>query len=81
MEQLKPCPFCGGEAIFHQTSYGTTSPSYCKLTFTIRCTECGSTAANACGYIKINLNSSGEFNIMNDSRPSAILAWNRRAER
>jgi hypothetical protein len=80
MEKLKPCPFCGGKAIVHQKSYGTTSTNSCKLSFVIKCSECESTAAGACGDIAINLNDNGELNIWYDDRPCAVEAWNRRAK-
>lgn len=81
MTELKPCPFCGGEARIEQTAYGTTDHSSVRLQFAIRCKECGASAPNADGYIAINLSSNGEVNIWHDDRSKAIAAWNRRADK
>mgnify|MGYP003292029536 CR=1 FL=1 len=38
--ELKPCPFCGGKAVFREMSWGMS-------TFYIKCTKCGmQTASN-----------------------------------
>lgn len=79
MIELKPCPFCGGEADFIQTAYGTADNSSVRLQFAIRCKKCDASAPNACGYIAINLSSDGELNTWHDDRNPAIAAWNRRA--
>ena len=78
-EQLKRCPFCGSKAKIEQTAYGTMDNASCKLSFSVRCTECDATAPNANGYIAINLSSDGSLNIWHDDRLKAIDAWNRRA--
>lgn len=77
--ELKPCPFCGGEAIIEQTAYGTADLSSVRLSFAIRCKRCGASAPNACGYIAINLSNNGELNAWHDDRNPATAAWNRRA--
>ena len=79
MENLKPCPFCGGEAAIDQTGFGTTEHSSVRLDFSIRCKKCGASAPNASGYMAINLSSNGELNAWRDDRNRAIAAWNRRA--
>ena len=65
--ELKPCPFCGGEAEIERTTR-------CMITAEIRifCTKCGATVRNwektfwHVGYF--------------DTEEEAIEAWNRRAE-
>ena len=79
MQNLKPCPFCGGKANIEQTAYGTADLSSVRLQFAIRCKKCGASAPNAYGYITINLSSNGEFNVWHDDRNPATAAWNRRA--
>lgn len=78
MDKLKPCPFCGGQAMVNQTAYGTTDLASCKLSFSIGCQKCGATAPKSRGFIAINLSSNGDLNIWHDDRTAAIEAWNRR---
>lgn len=80
MIELKSCPFCGGKAKIEQTAYGTTEHNSCKLSFEIRCRQCGATAPKADGYIVVNLSTYGELNIWHDDRGKAVAAWNRRAD-
>ena len=80
MAELKPCPFCGGEATMEQTTYGTTDMKSCRLGFTIRCVGCGATTPKCSGYIAINL-SGCELNLWHDDRFTAMNEWNTRAER
>lgn len=64
MTELKPCPFCGGEAIIntigsHKHAIATFMPDYSGGTF-IECTKCSCAIAE-------------------ESDDAAIKAWNRRA--
>lgn len=79
MAELKPCPFCGGEARFIQTAYGTTDLSSVSLSFSIRCVKCSATAPKGMGKIAINLLEDGTLNTWCDDRGRAVEAWNRRA--
>lgn len=79
MTELKPCPFCGYEARFYQTSVGVDSNS-AELRFQIRCKKCSAVAPEAYGGICINLNQNGEMNMWHDDRIAAVEAWNRRAD-
>lgn len=78
--KLKPCPFCGGEANVEQTQTRDYVNSSIALQFQIRCKKCHSTASTAYGFIAINLNSSGEINVLHNDIPKAVEAWNRRCE-
>lgn len=65
MGKLKPCPFCGGEAVMytvdpHEHKVGTATMVYEGNTF-IECTECSCT-------------------IGEPTRKDAIALWNRRVE-
>lgn len=62
MEELKPCPFCGGEAVLKK-EYSLFTP-YANVI--ILCSECGAT---------INGVVASENYCANDK---AIEAWNRR---
>lgn len=78
MAELKPCPFCGGEAIISQTASGMMEMASCQLSFSIQCIKCRATAPGADGYVAVNLARDGLLNIWHDDREKAIKAWNRR---
>ena len=78
MAELKPCPFCGGEARFYQTAVGTVDSNSAELRFQIRCKECGAVAPGSYGGICFTLKLNGEMNVWRDDRPTAVDAWNRR---
>lgn len=63
-EELKPCPFCGGEAIINEipphTHYIATFMPDCKGECFVECSKCSCM-------------------IGEDTRDKAINAWNRRA--
>lgn len=79
MIDLKPCPFCGGTAIFKQTSYGTAERSV-RLGFEVACGKCGATEPQGHGEILIKLSETGSLNPWRDCRAKAAVAWNRRAK-
>lgn len=63
-KELKPCPFCGGEAVIntiepHTHEFATFMPDYPGSTF-VECTGC------TCA-------------LSGDTEEKAIKAWNRRA--
>lgn len=76
--QLKPCPFCGGEAIFNMReldeSYGA------RIGFWIMCTKCHATNPDSKGVVTVRIGSNGEMYTERDDRPKAIEVWNRRPE-
>ena len=80
MHTLKPCPFCGGDAEFKQTAYGTTEGNSVKLTFRVECKKCSATVPKSYGSVSINFRSDGLLNIWQDDREQAAKAWNRRTE-
>lgn len=79
--ELKPCPFCGGKAAIKQRGIEVmaTNRDSVRFDFSIRCVNCNATAPEAYGYISANLSGTGNLNVWHDERPSAIEAWNRRA--
>lgn len=79
MIELKPCPFCGGEAMFlvkSRTERGITN----GYGFGICCEKCGVTTPKLDYRLELNINSTGEIEVTHDERPLAIEAWNRRAD-
>ena len=80
MYTLKPCPFCGGDAEFRQTAYGTAEGNSVKLTFRVECKKCSATAPKSYGSVSINFGIEGLLNIWHDDREQAVKEWNRRAD-
>ena len=78
MAELKPCPFCGGEAAFTQTGTGYESNSV-YLDFKISCKKCGAVAPKSRGRMWMNIGSSGKLNVWKDERAFAEKAWNGRS--
>lgn len=76
MEKLKPCPFCGGKAIF-STTLNRSSHYSRGLDFEIKCEDCGIKLPSSF-TMDFNLTEDGEINILNDLRPQAIRTWNMR---
>ena len=65
MAELKPCPFCGGEAELKEKEYAMIGH---KVQAYVRCKVCGTTS----NYFSEN--------IAYCANEKAIEAWNRRAE-
>jgi len=82
MDELKPCPFCGGKAIIKQerAQIMETNRDSARFDFSVVCVNCNAKAPGAFGYIAANLSRDGYVNVWHDDRPSAILSWNRRAD-
>ena len=76
-EELKPCPFCGGKAIFHVTT-NKMSHYGVGFEFNIICTRCG-TRSPKCYEMEISLDNNGEVKTGSDNREKAVKDWNRRA--
>ena len=68
MDELKPCPFCGGEDITLHEAYGN---AHVEGRAWIRCEHCGARIGD--GYPNPHL-----FDI-EDSTEYAVRNWNRRA--
>lgn len=78
MIELKPCPFCGGDAIYETLSFGSNSRSV-KIDFHIRCSTCYATHPETRGEISAKMYDDGDLNIYKDDRLATADAWNRRA--
>lgn len=76
MGKLKPCPFCGGKAIFRTIS--NTSDNYSVgFAFEIKCEDCGMKSPSKFN-VNFGLTEDGEINVLNDRRYDAISRWNNR---
>lgn len=76
-EELKPCPFCGGKAIFYASTTKKDDGNI-GFEFTIRCGNCGVKLPN--DYtVNFYLDTDGEIKTLTDDREKAIKVWNRRA--
>lgn len=76
-EELKPCPFCGGEAIFLTTA-NTSSHSAVGVLFEIKCTQCKMKLPKSYGC-EMYIGQDGDIRTEKDERAKAVADWNRRA--
>lgn len=77
MNELKPCPFCGGEAKFF--SKATTARGIIQgWGFGIYCTQCDVTTSKTTYRVEVELTGTGDIMARVDERPEAIKAWNMR---
>lgn len=77
--KLKPCPFCGGEAVY------IIYKNYIRVTahewqFGIKCTNCMIELPMRDFIVTVDMNSNGEIVVTEDERGKAADMWNRRAE-
>lgn len=73
---LRPCPFCGGNAVFKViTTIASTSKS--GMTFCVQCTKCGARAPSGhVSEISFQLYDDGELKITKDERSYEAAWWN-----
>lgn len=76
MEKLKPCPFCGGKAVFRMISNNSSHYS-CGFIFKIECDDCGVQLPTSFTS-DFSMTEDGEINAFNDLRSQAIRTWNMR---
>lgn len=80
MAELKPCPFCGGQAFFKPTATQKSGDNL-GYDFRIECAGCGATRREASGTAYIKLQYNGTPTVSNPkSIEIAEREWNRRAE-
>lgn len=78
MENLKPCPFCGGEARI-ETYDVEAKIKYAIFKFELRCRKCN--IPSITGTLEVYLFDNGDIAVNKDGRERAIAAWNRRANK
>lgn len=76
MEELKPCPFCGGRAVYN-TIANKSGCSSVGFTFVIECKDCETKLPSAFN-VDFDLTEDGKINVLNDMRSLAIRTWNTR---
>lgn len=69
-EELKPCPFCGGEAKLITTEFDRKT-----IAIKVECQSCSARAGGFCATVFDNKNA---LENIDNSREKAIEAWNRR---
>lgn len=82
MNELKPCPFCGGKAEIRKESSATvntdTNVDTIRFLVGVSCTSCNS-KGKLCQSV-ITVYRWGEMNTDKDGFKEAITAWNAREE-
>lgn len=76
-ERLKPCPFCGGNAIF-LTITNKSSHSAVGVMFKIKCMKCGTELPKSY-ECEMYMDQDGGIRTGKDERTKATTDWNRRA--
>lgn len=83
MYNLKPCPFCGGEAKMQMTSYirikSTSGEELLGRTVDITCGSCGARSGDRNKYrVLTQIDDNGDAVYKEDGRTEAVEEWNRR---
>lgn len=73
--KLRPCPFCGGEAVFKIQKICSVS-ALLAAEIEVECSECKIRLPGRY-YLFVNENENGEFSLTSDQQKAAD-AWNRR---
>lgn len=75
-ERLKPCPFCGGNAMFFNIT-NKSSHSAVVVMFKIRCMKCGTELPKSY-ECEMYMDQEGGIRTGRDERAKATADWNRR---
>ena len=77
MTNLKPCPFCGGEAKFFITGIHRAE-NLTKWRFGIYCQKCNIKIPKTDCEVEVEFTDYGAVKVVKDERPAAIEKWNLR---
>lgn len=80
MTNLKPCPFCGGEAKFFITGCHRAE-DLTGWRFGICCQKCNITIPKNDYTVEVEFTDYGAVKTVTDERPVAIEKWNLRTHR
>ena len=72
-EKLKPCPFCGGEAVLERRSRAFINARTTRVSY-VYCRNCNARTE------RIPLEKYGKSSSSYEANAEAIAAWNRRVE-
>ena len=76
--ELKPCPFCGGKAVFFVKDHATSGmKSFWRIG--VYCTKCNLTSPKLYS-LTLALGTNAEIQTIEDERQHAVDDWNRRAD-
>lgn len=78
-EELKPCPFCGGEAAFIVKEHKSSHYSIGCI-FKIECLDCGLKLPQMFD-LEFSLTKHGEINPITNERDKAVAIWNNRTDK
>lgn len=76
--EMKPCPFCGGEAIVELKDIGSGPSRMFSQTHEVKCKKCGANTGKQ--YHTRFYREDGEFIVLEDGYAQAVSDWNRREE-
>ena len=77
MAELKPCPFCGGEAKFFITGIHRAG-DLMGWRFGIYCQKCNIKTPKTDYEVEVEFTDYGAVKTVTDERPAAIEKWNLR---
>lgn len=80
MSGLKPCPFCGADVKIASEGAVGFKDGTAKLTYFIRCPNCGARNKEASGNVGVRLQEEGSIFADGTELDRSVEAWNRRAE-
>lgn len=76
-QELKPCPFCGGEGHIKLRFIGTEDTDVFLEEYAAVCINCGATTGQR--YSGRFRRRDGVFQMLSDGYEAAVAGWNRRA--
>lgn len=78
MIDLRPCPFCGGKAIFDGTEEQAHFAGSPRMNYRIKCQKCGCSPSKARFYIQAHFHPELDERIQatDSGRDEAIAVWN-----